>query len=328
MAEINEAYDSLSNPEKRKKYDMFGQAGMSEGFGGGQPNYGRGADFGDFFSGGFGGSVFDDLINTFFGRNSDTVFTRRGNTTSEERRGADISFEVSIDLEDAINGKKIEAELERFEVCEECKGTGAKKGTSEIVCPTCKGTGKVAQIQNTVFGSFRSVAVCPECGGRGKIIKEKCSSCNGTGRVKRRRRVKLEIPKAVVDGTKIKYRSMGNAGERGGEAGDLYLYVKIKSHPIFERRGNDLIYKTKISFPQAVFGTTLNIQTPYGNETLRILPGTESGKEYTIQGKGMPYPGNPNRRGNFIVKIDVNIPSSAKLNKDAKKLVEELGKYI
>jgi len=326
MAEINEAYDALSDPEKRKKYDMFGQAGIGADFGGGQA-YSSRVDFSDFFNGGFGGSMFDDLINTFFGGGGETVFTR-GRRTTAERAGSDISFETEINLEDAINGREIEAEVERYEVCQECKGTGARKGTSEVTCPTCRGSGSVAQVQNTIFGSFRSVSVCPECGGRGKVIKEKCASCGGTGRVKRRRKIKLEIPSAVVDGVKIRYRGMGNAGVHGGQAGDLYLYVRVKPHPLYERRGNDLIYRAKISFPQAVMGTTLTVPTPYGNETLKIPPGTESGREFVISGKGMPYPGNPNRKGNFIVKVGVNVPSSTRLNKEVKKLIEELGKYI
>jgi molecular chaperone DnaJ len=329
MAEINEAYDTLSDPEKRRKYDMYGQAGAGADFGSQQAYYNR-EDFGDFFSGGgFGGSIFDDLINSFFGGRGgeETVFTR-GRTSQTSRKGSDIAFEVEINLEDAISGKEIEAEIERYEKCEECGGTGAKKGTKETTCPTCKGSGRVNQVQNTIFGSFRNIVTCPECSGKGKIIKEKCDKCVGTGRVKKRRKIKLEIPKAVVDGTRIRYKGMGNAGEQGGEPGDLYLYVKIKPHPIYQRNGSDLIYRAKISFPQAVLGTTITVPTPYGKESLKIPPGTNSGKEFIIQGKGLPYPGNINKRGNFIVKIEIDIPDASKLNKEAKKLIEELNKNI
>jgi len=327
MAEINEAYDTLSDPEKRKKYDMFGQAGVGADFGG-QQTYYTGGDFRDFFGGGFGGDIFGDLLNSFFGgREEETVFTR-GRPYTSEKRGSDIAFEVEINLEDAIAGKEIEVEVERYETCAECNGTGAKKGTKEVTCPTCKGNGRVTQVQNTIFGSFRNITTCPECGGKGTIVREKCDICKGIGRVKKRRKIKLEIPKAIVDGTRIRYRGMGNAGEQGAKAGDIYLYVKIKPHPLFERKGNDLTYRARVSFPQAVLGTTITFPTPYGNETLKIPPGTEAGKEFIIQGKGMPYPGNPNRRGNFIIRIGIDVPPSTKLNREAKKLIEELNKHL
>ncbi len=330
MAEINEAYDTLSDPEKRRKYDMFGQAGVGADFGGRQQTYYNREDFGDFFGGGsFGGSIFDDLINTFFGgEGEETVFTRGRTSQTSRRKGSDIAFEAEINLEDAISGKEIEAEVERFEKCKECGGTGAKKGTKETTCSTCKGSGRVDQVQNTIFGSFRNIITCPECHGKGTIIKEKCDKCKGTGRVKNKRKIKLEIPKAVVDGTRIRYRGMGNAGEQGAEPGDLYLYVKIKPHPIYERKGSDLIYKAKISFPQAVLGTTITVPTPYGKESLKIPPGTHPGKEFVIPGKGLPYPGNMNKKGNFIVKVEMDIPEAGKLDKEAKKLIEELSNYM
>lgn len=330
MAEINEAYDALSDPEKRKKYDMYGQVGTGADFGGQQTYYTGAEDLRDFFGGGggSGGSIFDDLLNTFFGgREEETVFTR-GRSSARERRGSDIAFEVEITLEEAITGKEIETEVERYETCDECGGTGAKKGTREVTCPTCKGSGRITQVQNTIFGSFRNTMTCPECSGKGTIIKEKCNKCGGSGRLKKRKRIKLEIPKGVVDGTRIRYRGMGNAGEQGANPGDIYLYIKIKPHHLFERKGSDLVYKAKISYPQAVLGATITIPTPYGNENLKIPPGTKAGKEFIIQGKGMPYPGNINRKGNLIVEVQIDIPEAGKLNKEAKKLIEELNKYL
>lgn len=324
MAEINDAYNTLSDPEKRKKYDMYGEAGLNqEGFPGG----GYTADAGDFFRGGGGsGSIFDDLFSNFFsgGQNPNSDSYVRSSNGQRISRGSDISFESHLTLEEAISGKKIKVELDRFESCSECSGTGSKKGSNPATCPKCSGSGKVQAVQNTMFGSFRTVVECPQCQGRGKIITDQCPKCKGSGRVHVRKIIDLDIPASVVDGTKIRYKGFGNAGENGGIAGDLYLYIRFKKHPLFDLQDNDLFYKTQITFPQAVLGTTILIPTLYGEEKLKIPPGTESGKQFIIRGKGMPYPGNASRKGNLTVFVITKIPSGNQLDRETKKLVEEL----
>ena len=327
MSEINEAYNVLSDPDKRKKYDMYGSAGVgTDDFPGGQTYQYSGQNMGDIFN---GGSIFDDLINNFFGGNSETIFNRGSRREkASTSQGSDIAFEVELTIEEAIFGKKIETEVEKYEICETCKGSGAKNEKAKIKCPSCNGTGKVTQVQNTIFGSFRNISICPNCSGRGTIITEKCPKCSGNGRIKIRKKLVLEIPQATVDGTKIRYRGMGNAGEQSGSPGDLFLYVRIKPHSLYERKGNNLLHTIEISYPKAVLGTNIIFTTPYGQENLKIPPGTEAGKEFIIRGKGMPNPGNINKKGDFVVKIKLKIPNSSKLSKDAKKLIEDLDKLV
>jgi molecular chaperone DnaJ len=328
MSEINEAYNVLSDPDKRKKYDMYGSLGANaDDFSGNQAYYTN--QNAQDFSGGFNGSIFDDILNNFFGGNTDTIFNRGGRRESATTvQGTDIAFEVELTIEEAISGKKIETEVDKFEVCDICKGTGAKNEKAKSKCPACNGTGKIMQVQETMFGSFRNVSVCPNCRGKGTIITEKCTKCFGTGRIRIKKKIVLEIPQATIDGTKIRYRGMGNAGEQGGGSGDLYLYIKIKPHALYERKGNNLFYTAEISYPKAVLGTTINVNTPYGSENMKIPPGTEAGREFTIRGRGMPYPGNINRKGDFIIRIKLKIPNSIKLGKEAKKLIEDLDKLV
>lgn len=326
MAEINDAYNTLSDPEKRTKYDQYGDAGLNQD---GFPGGGYSTNAGDFFRGGGGGSIFDDLINNFFtggGREQDSY--TQGSGGQKVSRGSDISFETHVTLEEAIAGKKIKIELDRFESCEECKGSGSKKGSNSTTCPKCSGSGRVQVVQNTMFGSFRSVADCPQCHGKGKVITDPCNKCKGSGRIRQKKIIDLDIPASVVDGTKIRYRGFGNMGENGGVQGDLYLYVHLKKHPLFERQDNELYYKAQITFPQAVLGATISIPTLYGEEKLKIPPGTESGKQFVIRSKGLPYPGNSSRKGNLTVFVITKIPSAAQLDKDTKKLIEDLNNKL
>lgn len=326
MAEINDAYNTLSDPEKRTKYDTYGEAGLNqEGFPGGYSS-----NAGDFFRGGGGGSIFDDLINNFFTggtRDQDSYYTQNAGG-QKVSRGSDISFETHITLEEAIAGKKIKIELDRFEACEECGGSGSKKGSSSTICPKCSGSGRVQVVQNTMFGSFRSVSDCLQCHGKGKVVSDPCTKCKGTGRIRLKKIIDLDIPPSVVDGTKIRYRGFGNVGENGGLQGDLYLYVHLKKHPLFDRQDNDLYYKAQITFPQAVLGATISIPTLYGEEKLKIPPGTESGKQFVIRSKGMPFPGNSSRKGNLTVYVVTKIPNVSQLDKDTKRLIEDLNSKL
>jgi len=326
MSEINEAYNTLSDPQKRQKYDQFGEAGLNDQFTGQYPPGGfSGSNFSDFFTGGQSGSFFEDLIGSFFGGGSARSQEAQ---VEERRRGSDIYFETALTLEEAISGKKIHVNLERMESCTECKGSGAKPGTSAKTCPTCNGSGKVSTVQNTLLGSFRTMGPCPKCQGTGSFIEQPCSSCHGTGRKKINKRIELEIPPEVSEGFKIRYRGMGNAGYQGGPDGDLILHVHLKAHHQFERKGSDLIYRTKISYPEAVMGTTLSISTLYGNENLKIAPGTPSKSVFTIKNKGMPTPQASKRKGNLYVEITIDIPAANQMDKETRKIIEELGKKL
>ncbi len=328
MAEINEAYNVLSDPEKRKKYDQFGEAGLnSDQFTGGHSGGYQQADFSDFFSGTQGGgSFFEDLIGNFFGQQSSYGGS---NEASSQKKGSDIFFETALTYEEAaVTGKKIQVQLDRMESCEKCKGTGAKEGTQPKTCSQCQGSGKVMGVQNTILGSFRSVTTCPKCQGKGKVIENPCPSCNGTGRNKKSKRIDLEIPSGLTEGVRIRYRGMGNAGYQGAENGDLYVQIRLKVHEHFQRKGNDLIYQTRITFPEAVMGTNLTIPGLYGTEKIKIPPGTESGAIFTIKNKGMPYPTQSKRKGNLVIIVKTIIPSINQLDKESQNLVKELSKKL
>lgn len=328
MSEINEAYNTLSDPEKRKKYDMYGEAGLNMDQPGGYGAYS--SDAGDFFRGGGAGSIFDDILNNFFngGASHSDTFYRQSSRQDYAARGTDISFETQLTLEEAITGKKIKVELDRYEPCTSCEGSGAKKGSASETCQKCKGSGQVTVVQSNGFMQFRTVAVCPDCKGKGKVVKDPCPVCKGTGRIRMKKILDLDIPAGVNDGTKIRYKGFGNAAENGGVTGDLYLYIKLKKHPLFEREDLDLLYKVSISYPKAVIGTTLTIPTLYGEEKLKIPSGTESGKTFLLRNKGLPVPGNPTRKGKLTVLVTVTIPTYTQFDKEGKRLLEELDKKL
>jgi molecular chaperone DnaJ len=323
MSEINEAYNTLSDPDKRGKYDQFGEAGLnSDQFTGSYPgSYGQGGGFSDFFTGTQNSSFFEDLLGNFFGGSASSASQQN---SSESRKGNDIFFETSITLEEAISGKKISVQLERFEACAECSGSGAKKGSSPKTCPQCNGSGQVSTVQNTILGAFRSVATCPKCQGRGQIIEDPCEPCKGSGRKKNSKRIDLDIPPGMSDDVKIRYRGFGNAGYQGGSTGDLILRIRLKAHPLFERKGSDLYYTATISFPEAVMGTSITIPSLYGDEVLKINPGTESGSTFVLKGKGLPMPQQNKRKGQLVVTVKTSIPAFNKLDKDSQKLIKEL----
>jgi molecular chaperone DnaJ len=326
MSEINEAYNTLSDPDKKKKYDQFGEAGLNaDQFTGSHPGgYSQGG-FSDFFTGTQNNSFFEDLLGNFFG---EQAYSGNHKNNKHQSRGNDIYFEASLTLEEAVAGKKVQIQLERMEKCEACEGSGAQKGSSPKSCPQCKGSGKVASIQNTILGSFRSVSTCPQCQGSGSIIENPCDQCKGTGRKKTIKREDLDIPPGVGEGVKIRYRNFGNAGYQGGPSGDLIVQIRLKPHPLFQRKGSDLIYEAEISYPEAVMGKNLEINTLYGPETLKIPPGTESGSIFTLKNKGMPLPQAGKRKGNLIVLVKTKVPAFNQLDKETKKLIEELSKKL
>ena len=266
--ELNEAYQHLSDPQKRAAYDRFGHAAFEQG-GAGGGNDGFGASMSD---------IFDDLFGDIMGRRS-----QRGGSGRE--RGADLKYNLEITLEDAYRGKNATIKMPTSVVCESCSGSGAKAGSKPIICKTCAGHGRVRAQQ----GFFAIERTCPTCQGRGQIIENPCDKCAGAGRVTRERSLAINVPAGVEDGTRIRLTGEGEAGLRGGAQGDLYIFLSIKPHPFFQRDGADLYCRVPISFVQAALGGEFNVPTLDGGDAkVRIPEATQSGKQLKLPRKGMP----------------------------------------
>ncbi|OWZ83124.1 molecular chaperone DnaJ [Natranaerobius trueperi] len=307
--EVQEAYEILSDDQKRARYDQFGHAGVDEN----AQQYGG---FGDQGFGGFGG--FEDIFDAFFGGG----FGGGGERNQRRpRKGSDLRYRMQVEFEEAAFGAEKEVQIPRTENCNKCDGSGAKPGTSPETCPTCKGQGEVRQVKETPFGRFVNVAPCSTCEGQGKIVKEKCPECEGEGRVVRRRKVKINVPAGVDDGTRLRIRGEGQAGIYGGPAGDLYVDISIKSHDKFTREGQTVYSKVTISVVEALLGTEIKIPTLDGDTELKIPEGTQPKTDFTLKNKGIPYV-NRKGRGHHIVIVDIEIPK--KLNQKQKQLVREL----
>ncbi|MEN6521939.1 MAG: molecular chaperone DnaJ [Armatimonadota bacterium] len=305
--EINEAYEVLSDTEKRSMYDQFGHSGVNGGANGYPPGYGG-------FSVDFGG--FGDIFDMFFG-------TGARQTTRERpvaERGADLRYDIELTLEEAATGVEKKIKLSKLETCDVCHGTGAAEGSSTETCPTCHGAGQVRQQQQTFLGTQVRIVTCPRCGGEGHIIMNPCKECGGQSRVRRVTEKVVKIPAGVDDGTRIRVPGAGEAGTRGGPYGDLYIVTFIKPHDIFERRGNDLWREIQIPFTQAVLGATIKVKTLDGEENLHIDAGTQHDEVYTLRGKGMPDP-RIHGRGDLNVVVKIRIPT--KLSEDEKNLLKQ-----
>ncbi|MDD5144873.1 MAG: molecular chaperone DnaJ [Candidatus Pacebacteria bacterium] len=314
--EINEAYQVLSNKEKRAQYDRFGKV-FEEGAGF-QP--GGGFDFGNFGNGGGFEFNFSDL-----GDMMEDIFGFGGAAQKKDlKRGRDIEIEMEFGLEDVLGSQEKEIDLEKLVTCSRCQGNGAEPGTSIKECFTCRGTGQVQQIRRTPFGTFTRVAVCPECGGEGYKPEKPCNVCKGEGRIKDREKIKVFIPAGVDTNQVIKVGGKGDAGKRGGKPGNLYIRVFIKPHHIFKREGDDLYVSLPISFSQASLGDEIEMKTVEGTSILLNIPqGTESGKILRISGKGIPH-FSGSGRGNMYVELIIKTPK--KLTKEQKELLEKLKK--
>ncbi|HZD59625.1 MAG TPA: molecular chaperone DnaJ [Anaerolineae bacterium] len=306
--EINEAYEVLSDPDKRQQYDTFGSAKGGPAFGGG---------FQDFS--GFGGfeSAFSDVFDMFFGDWQRQGARSRGNF----QRGSDLNIELKIDFEEAVFGTEKEVEIGRLVSCDTCSGTGVTPGTSPKVCTTCNGLGEIRNEQRTVFGTFIRTAPCPACRGAGKVITDPCLDCNGQGRKPVHEQINLEIPAGVDNGVTLKLGGKGEAGVRGGRAGDLYVTLNVNPHSIFERRGTNLFCQFPITFPQAALGAELQVPTLEGFEKIKVPAGTQTGTTFTIRGKGVPSL-HHRARGDIIVQVVIETPH--KLTEKQKELLHEL----
>lgn len=304
--ELNEAYSVLCDANKRAAYDRFGHAGANGGpFGGGTGGF---EDFG--FGGGLG-----EIFETFFGGMG-------GAGRQAPRRGTDLNYRMSITLEEASTGIEKEVNIQRVEACEECKGTGAKEGTTPTKCTECGGQGKVYQVQRSVFGRFTNVVTCPRCRGEGQTITDPCAKCKGSGRERMTRTIKVKVPAGIDNGNQIRMSGGGNLGERGGSAGDLYITVNVAAHKQFRRDGDNVVYELPLNFAQAALGIELEVPTLYGPAKLKVPAGVQTGKVIRLKSKGMPVLNRASTFGDEWVEIKVVTPE--KLTKKQKKLFEEL----
>ncbi len=316
--EAAEAYEVLSDPQKRQRYDQFGFAGMSGagGFSGGdfsmQDIF---SQFGDLFeSWGMGGGSF----SSFFGGGG----SRGGQRV---RRGTDLRVKVRLTLEEINSGVEKKIKVKKLVECKHCHGTGSADGSSGETCPTCKGTGRVVRTQRGIFGMMQVQETCPTCHGEGKIIKNKCTHCNGDGVVRDEEIITIKIPAGVSGGMQIPVQGKGNAAPRGGVPGDLLVLVEEEEHKDLVRDGNDLIYNLLLDMPTAILGGQVQIPTLTGDVKITITPGTQPGKVLRMRGKGLPIIDQYARQygtGDLLINVGVYIPE--KLNKDEKKLIEQL----
>lgn len=313
--EINEAYEVLSDEEKRSTYDRFGHDGLN-----GQAGFGGGQGFGGFGgSGGFGGfeDIFGDIFGSGFGGfgGSGGSSRRRG-----PRRGADIRQSVTIKFEEAAFGKKIKVKINRSEECDECHGSGAKPGTTKKTCPTCHGSGTVQSVQRTPFGNIASQRTCSTCDGEGEINESPCNKCHGKGSVRKTKTIEVDIPAGIDDGQMIKLSGQGEVGEKGGPRGDLYIVVNVQKHEIFTREGYDVYIEMPIRFTQAALGDKLEVPTLDGKVSYNLPEGTQTGTVFRLREKGIPKL-RSNSRGDQYVKVIIDTPK--KLNEDQKELLRK-----
>ena len=314
--EVNEAYDVLKDPQKKAAYDQFGHDAFANGMGGG--GAGGFGGFGGGF-GGFGGGAegFGDIFDMFFGGGG-----RRSSGRPGPERGSDLRYDLEISFEEAAFGKEAELSVPRTEQCDHCHGTGAAPGTSPETCPDCNGTGTRQTVANTPFGRMVNQTTCGRCHGTGKIVKNPCSNCNGTGRKKVTRKIKVNIPKGVDNGSRVRVSGGGEAGVRGGGNGDLYVYIFIRPHKIFQREGYDVIVEVPISFVQAALGDKVQVPTIDGTVEVKVPAGTQSGKILRLRERGIPHL-RGNGRGDEHVVIKVLTPQN--LNQRQKELLKEFG---
>ena len=307
--EIGEAYEVLSDDDKRSRYDQYGFAGVDPNF---NPN--AGAGFGGF--GGFGGVDLGDIFGDFFGGGRSS-----GASQNAPRRGESVTARLELTFEEAAFGTEKEISAPRIENCAACNGSGSADGAVET-CSRCHGSGQERVVQNFMGMQMQSTTTCSQCGGRGRIIKTPCNTCKGKGKVRRNNRVKVKIPAGVASGQSVRVRGEGNVGSNGGPNGDLLVELRVKAHDTFVRKGNDICCAVPISFTQAALGAEIQVPTLEGNVSYTIPEGTQTGKEFVIRDKGIPELNNSRRRGDLRFTVVVETPT--KLTREQKELLRKL----
>jgi molecular chaperone DnaJ len=302
--EINEAYQVLSDHEKRNRYDRYGRVDVEGGF----PDSGFGGlgDIFEYFFGGFG-----------------TPFARA--TQRVPQKGDSLQSHLTLSFEEAVFGCNKEVEIPRIEFCPSCRGIGSEPGTSPMTCPDCRGTGQVTRVLRSFFERYTSTTACSRCGGSGTVISKPCSQCQGRGRIKVKRKIKVPIPAGVDEGYRLRLDGEGCAGVYGGPPGDLYVTLSVQPHNLFHRDGSDILYELSINFAQAALGDEVRVPSLDGKVDLKIPPGTQNGKTFRCKGKGIPYIDGKGR-GDLLVKVVITTPQH--LDKNQRRLFEELAKVL
>jgi molecular chaperone DnaJ len=313
---ISEAYEVLSDPQMRSRYDQFGMAGVKAGAGAGAAS--GFADFGDF--GDFG--AFSDIFETFFGGGATGTRSSSRRRRSGPQQGEDLRLDLEIDFEKAVFGGQQKIKISHLETCTTCSGSGIKPGSKEKVCSTCGGQGMVMQVARTPLGTFQQTSTCPSCNGAGQVVEDYCPSCNGQGRRQTTKQLVINIPPGVDNGSRLRVRNEGDAGLRGGPSGDLYVFLKVANHKTFRREGMDIYSTLEVSYLDAILGTRVAVATLDGNVEVDIPPGTQPGAVLKIAGKGVPKLGNKYVRGDHYVTVKVMLPT--KLQPEQRQLIEKL----
>jgi molecular chaperone DnaJ len=305
--EINRAYEVLSEPETRTRYDRFGEAGVSGGA--------QGFDYENM--GGFA-DIFETIFSGFGGMGGAATARKRGGTV----RGDDLRLDFKLKFREAVFGGEKEIRIRHLETCQVCKGNGAKPGTGSRTCSTCSGTGQVRRATRTPFGTFAQVSACPSCEGAGEVIEEKCDLCNGSGRKQETKKLKITIPAGVDNGMKLRVSREGDAGLKGGPPGDLFVYLAVETDEEFQRDGIDIKSQISISYLQAILGCTLEVNTVDGPEEITIPAGTQPNTILTLESKGVPKLGNPVSRGDHLLTVKIDIPT--RISNEERELLKKL----
>ena len=313
--EVNEAYEVLSDPDKKAKYDQFGHAAFDQANG-----FGGAGGFNDF------GDIFGDIFGDFFGGGfSGATRTQR----TGPKAGSDLKIKLDITFEEAAFGTKKDIKINRIEKCHACDGTGAKKGTSKKTCPTCQGSGSIRTTQRTPFGQFASTKICSTCNGTGEVVEEPCTACSGSGKERKSRKLSINIPAGVDTGSVIPLRGEGNHGERGGPAGDLYVYINVQPHEIFDRDGNDVWCEIPISFAKAAMGGPIEVPTIEGKVKYDVPEGTQTGTVFRLKNKGIKNLRGAGKGDQYVrVKIEVPKKLSEKQRNILEQFANEMGEKV
>ncbi|NWF59825.1 MAG: molecular chaperone DnaJ [Fischerella sp.] len=308
--EINRAYEVLSESETRARYDRFGEAGVSGA---------AGVGYQDVDMGGFA-DIFESIFSGFAGGMGTQAQRRRSGPV----RGDDLRLDLKLDFREAVFGGEKEIRISHLETCEACGGSGAKPGTRPRTCSTCSGSGQVRRVTRTPFGSFTQVSTCPTCNGTGTVIEDKCDACDGKGANQVTKKLKITIPAGVDNGTRLRISGEGDAGQRGGPPGDLYVYLFVNEDAEFQRDGINILSEIKISYLQAILGSRFEINTVDGPVELTIPPGTQPNTVMKLESRGVPRLGNPVSRGDHMITVLIDIPN--KITPEERELLEKLAK--